>query len=109
MRTFKPPDTRATGRGASVWPVALNWEVIARSEAHPARLAILERMLSPPPDGDPGWSASTLAHAMKLPLATVSHHVRLLRERGWLVEIGSRQVRGAAQTFCVLTDAAVDG
>lgn len=88
--------------------MALNWEAIARSEVHPARLAILERMLSPPPNDDPGWSASTLAQATKLPLATVSHHVRLLRGGGWPVEIGRRQVGGAAQTFYAVSDAALD-
>jgi DNA-binding transcriptional ArsR family regulator len=87
----------------------LNWEAIARSEAHPVRLAILERMLSPPPAGDPGWSASTLAEALGLGLATTSHHVRLLRERGLLVELGRRQVRGAMQTFLSLSGAALDG
>jgi DNA-binding transcriptional ArsR family regulator len=86
----------------------LNWEAIARSEAHPVRLAILERMLSPPPAGDPGWSARTLAEALGLPLATVSHHVRLLRQRDLLTVLESRQVRGAMQTFLALSDAALD-
>jgi hypothetical protein len=57
----------------------LNWEAIARSEAHPVRLAILERMLSPPPAGDPGWSASTLAEALGLGLATTSLRARASR------------------------------
>jgi DNA-binding transcriptional ArsR family regulator len=87
----------------------LDWEAIARSEVHPTRLAILEQMVSPPPEGDPGWSGSTLAQALELPLATVSHHVRLLRERGLLEVLESRQVRGAMQTFLVLSDAAADG
>ena len=87
----------------------LNWEAIARSEVHPVRLAILERMLSPPPAGDPGWSARTLAEALGLPLAATSHHVRLLRERGLLVELGRRQVRGAMQTFLGLGGVALDG
>jgi hypothetical protein len=73
------------------------------------RLSILERMLSASPNGDPGWSASTLAAALELPLALTSHHVRVLRGRGWLVERGRRQVRGAMQTFYELTDAALDG
>jgi hypothetical protein len=73
------------------------------------RLSILEQLLSPPPSGDPGWSASTLAVALAQPLAATSHHIRLLRQRGWLVEIHSRQVRGAVQTFYRLSDVAVDG
>jgi hypothetical protein len=87
----------------------LNWEAIARSEVHTMRLSILERMLSPPPADDPGWSASTLASALGVPLAPTSHHVRLLRGRGWLVECGRRQVRGAIQTFYELSDSALDG
>jgi hypothetical protein len=87
----------------------LNWEAIARSEVHPLRLSILERMLSSPPADDPGWSASTLASALDVPLAPISHHVRLRRDRGWLVERGRRQVRGAIQTFYGLSDAALDG
>jgi hypothetical protein len=87
----------------------LKWEVIAGAEMHPVRLRLLEQLLVPPPDGDPGWSASTLAETLTLPLASTSHHVRILRERGWLVERGRRQVRGAIQTFFGLSDAAVDG
>jgi hypothetical protein len=64
----------------------LNWEGIARAETHPLRLAILEQLLSAPPN-----------------------HMRLLRQRGWLVELDSRQVREAVQTFYRLSDAAVDG
>jgi hypothetical protein len=35
--------------------------------------------------------------------------VRLLRQRGWLVELESRQIRGALQTFYRVSDVAVDG
>jgi hypothetical protein len=41
-------------------PAVLNWEAIARAQTHPLRLAILEQMVSDPPEGDPGWSAKTL-------------------------------------------------
>jgi DNA-binding transcriptional ArsR family regulator len=87
----------------------LDWEAIARCEAHPVRLAILERLLSPPPDDDPAWSSSTLAQALGVSLATTSHHVRVLRDRGLLVEVGRKQVRGAMQTFLGLSEAALDG
>lgn len=86
-----------------------NWHEIARAELHPLRFAILERLDTPPPDGDPGWSASTLAQALELPLATGSHHVRLLRERGLLEVLESRQVRGAMQTLLAMSDSAADG
>jgi hypothetical protein len=80
----------------------LNWEAVARAELHPLRFAILERLTAPPPDGDPGWSASTLASALNAPIAAPAHHVRALRNRGWLVVVGSRRARGAVQTFVAL-------
>jgi hypothetical protein len=82
----------------------LNWRVIALAEAAPQRLAILEQMLTEPRDGDPGWSSVTLAAALGEPLAKTSHHVRILRDRGWLVQVGERRVRGALQTFYALAD-----
>jgi hypothetical protein len=60
-------------------------------------------LTAPPPDGDPGWSSSTLAAALDAPMAATSHHVRVLRDRGWLVVIDSRQVRGVLQTFYELS------
>ena len=77
----------------------LDWQAIARAELHPLRFAILEQLTTPPPDGDPGWSASTLATALNARLAATSHHMRELRDRGWLVEVGQRRRRGAIQTF----------
>jgi len=44
----------------------LNWEAIARAELQPLRLAILELLLTDPPDGDPGWSARTVGDGMTL-------------------------------------------
>jgi Helix-turn-helix domain len=82
----------------------LNCEVIARAEAHPLRLAILELMLTPPPDGDPAWSAKTVGQALDKSLARTSHHMREMRDRGWLVEVGTRRARGAVETFYRLSD-----
>jgi hypothetical protein len=80
----------------------LNWQEIARAELHPLRFAILERLATPPPNDDPGWSASTLAAALDAPIAATSHHVRVLRDRGWLVVVGYRRARGALQTYLEL-------
>lgn len=74
---------------------------------HPLRLSILERMLSPPPEVDSGWSGKTLARALGAPLSVVSYHVRALRDAGLLTEVDRRQVRGAMQTFYRLSDNAV--
>jgi DNA-binding transcriptional ArsR family regulator len=84
----------------------LDWEAIARAGVHPRRLAILEHMVMPPPEGDPGWSAKTLATALNVPLAGASHHVRALRDAGLLVEVDTRRVRGAIQTFYALSGTA---
>jgi DNA-binding transcriptional ArsR family regulator len=85
----------------------LNWEAIAKNALHPLRIAILEQMLSNPPEGDPGWSAKTLIPALGASLGDVSYHVRALRDAGLLVEVGRRQVRGAVQTFYRLSREAV--
>ena len=69
----------------------LNWEAVARAEAHPLRLAILELLLTSPPDGDPGWSAKTVSEALDTSRARASHHMRVFRDRGWLVEVGQRR------------------
>jgi DNA-binding transcriptional ArsR family regulator len=82
----------------------LNWEAIARTQTHPLRLAILEQMLSDPPDGDPGWSAKTLTPVLGASLVDVSYHVRTLRDAGLLTEVERRRVRGAVQTFYALSD-----
>jgi hypothetical protein len=84
-------------------PRVINWKAVARAELHRLRFAILEQLTAPPPDGDPGWSSSTLAAALNAPIAATSHHVRVLRDRGWLVVIDSRRVGGAVQTFVALS------
>jgi hypothetical protein len=88
--------------GSPVRMTELNWRLIAVAEAAPQRLSILERMTTAPRDSDPGWSAVTLAAALGQGLAGTSHHLPVLRARGWLVEVGRRARRGAIQTFYVL-------
>jgi DNA-binding transcriptional ArsR family regulator len=84
-----------------------DWQVIARAEVQPVRLAILDLVMSEPPDGDPGWSAKTVASALGLSLAAASHHVRAMRGKGLLAQVGEkRQVRGAVQTFYRLSETA---
>jgi DNA-binding transcriptional ArsR family regulator len=85
-----------------------DWEIIARAEIQPVRLAILDVMMSEPPDGDPGWSAKTVASRLGLSLAAASHHVRSLRDKGLVAQVGrKRQVRGAVQTFYGLSEKAL--
>lgn len=85
-----------------------DWRVIARAEIQPVRLAILDVMMSELPDGDPGWSAKTVASGLGLSLAAASHHVRSLRDKGLVAHVGrKRQVRGAVQTFYGLSEKAM--
>jgi DNA-binding transcriptional ArsR family regulator len=52
-------------------------------------------------------AAKTVVSALGLSLATASHHVRSLRGRGLLAQVGNkRQVRGAVQTFYALSEKA---
>ena len=63
------------------------------------RLAILDLVMSEPPDGDPGWSAKTVASALGMSLAAASHRVRSMRGKGLLAQVGEkRQVRGGLVT-----------
>jgi hypothetical protein len=61
-------------------------------------------MLAEPAHGNPGWSAVTLTSALGEPLAKTSHDHRVLRDRGWVVEVGERRRRGAIQTFYKLAN-----
>jgi len=84
----------------------LDWEAIARAEVQPHRLAILEAMLSEPPNGDPGWSTSTVATMLGVPLERLSYHVRVLADRRLIEHVATRHVRGARQIYYRLTTAA---
>ncbi len=77
----------------------LNWETIARAEVQPHRLAILEAMLRDPPDGDPGWSTTTVADLLGVPLERLSYHVRVLADRELIEPVATRHVRGARQIY----------
>ncbi len=85
----------------------IEWERVARAALHPTALAILELMSGPPPEGRPGWSVSRMVEPLDLPLKNVWHHVRVLREKGLLVEVGRAQVDGRpmVETFYALAGA----
>jgi len=88
-------DGQTARDAASYAPAMLNWKTIARAELHPIRFGILELLDTPVPEGDPGWSASTIAKALSSPLAATSHHLRTMRDRGWVVVVEARHARGA--------------
>lgn len=77
-------------------PPALNWERIAKASMHPVAVQIL-RILSGAElaAGDPARTPSDLADAIGYPLGTVAYHVRMLRQRGLIVETRTVAVRGA--------------
>lgn len=81
----------------------LDWEAIAQAEVQPHRLAILETMLAEPPNGDPGWSTTTVAELLGVPLERLSYHVRVLAERELIEPVATRHVRGARQIYYRLT------
>jgi DNA-binding transcriptional ArsR family regulator len=61
---------------------------------HPLRLRVIEAI------SDKGEaSPSALAREFKVPLATVSHHVRVLRDLGWIEVSHTAQRRGAIEHF----------
>jgi DNA-binding MarR family transcriptional regulator len=60
----------------------LDYRAVAEAEVQPMRLAILRTMLEDPPEGDPGWSAKTIADRLGLTLARASHHFRALAAAG---------------------------
>ncbi len=67
---------------------------LLRAIGHPLRLRILEAV------ADAGeTSPSTLARAFGQPLSTVSHHVRLLRDLGFLELARTEPRRGAVEHF----------
>lgn len=84
--------------------MSLDWETIARAHTAPTRIRILETMTGPPPDGDPGWSPKTLAHAINVDLENTSYHVRALRDTSLIVQVDQRLVRRAIQTFYALAE-----
>ena len=79
---------------------ALPWERIARAYVSAAAVRVLETLAGPSPDEE-GWSAKSLAAALEMPLTTASYHLRMLRDRGLVVQTGERRAaRGAMyETF----------
>jgi DNA-binding transcriptional ArsR family regulator len=89
------------GRGRDSVPV--DWEGLARSTAHPARISILEILGI---DGGRTLSPSDLSQELQLPLSNTNYHVTELARAGLIELARERQVRGAIEHFYRLPDAA---
>lgn len=67
---------------------------VVKALSHPLRLRLLEEI------ADAGEaSPATLARQLKQPLATVSHHVRMLRDLGFVELTRTKPRRGAVEHF----------
>ena len=97
---------RTNGNGNT--PLAVDWEHLARSTAHPLRISILEILGI---DGGRTLSPSELSQELQIPLSNTNYHVTELA-KAKLIELASqRQVRGATEHFYrlpVRAQAAVD-
>jgi len=75
---------------------AEHWELLARSNAHPLRVSILETLDI---DGGRTLSPKDLSVELQEPLSTVNYHVTELANAGLLELTGERRVRGAVEHF----------
>lgn len=81
---------------ATTEAIPVDWAGLARAEAHPLRISILEILGI---DGGRALSPSDLSMELQAPLANVNYHVTELAKAG-LVEVArQRPVRGTVQNF----------
>jgi DNA-binding transcriptional ArsR family regulator len=76
--------------------MALNWERLARSAMHPLKVAVLEAL----ENGEA--SPRNLADDLGQPIASVSFHVRQLRNAGLIELTRTQPRRGALEHFYAL-------
>lgn len=82
------------------------WESLAKAYINPTALRIVQQALQPAPNGDPGWSASSLSDALGERLGNVAYHVRSLADRGVLERSGERKRRAVIESFYTVKAAA---
>lgn len=73
----------------------MNWEKLARAEAHPLKIRILERL----DDGPEPLSPAMLAREFGVEVGKVGYHMRGLESAGLVVLVGERPVRGTVEHF----------
>lgn len=74
----------------------MNWELLARANTHPLRVAIMEAIGI---DDGRTLSPKELSLELQAPLSTVNYHVSALRQAGLVEVVDERQVRGAIEHF----------
>jgi len=84
----------ANGNGRA--SLAVDWERLARSTAHPLRISILEILGM---DGGRTLSPSDLCQELQIPLSNTNYHVTELAKAGLIELTRQRQVRGATEHF----------
>lgn len=84
----------ANGNGKS--SLAVDWEHLARSTAHPLRISVLEILGM---DGGRTLSPSELSQELQIPLSNTNYHVTELAKAGLIELVRQRQVRGATEHF----------
>jgi predicted ArsR family transcriptional regulator len=77
-------------------PLAVDWEHLARSTAHPLRISVLEILGM---DGGRTLSPSELSQELQIPLSNTNYHVTELAKAGLIELTRQRQVRGATEHF----------
>lgn len=83
------------------WP-PIDWERLARANAHPARISILEILGI---DGGRIMSPSDLSTELRIPVENTSHHVTELAKADLLVLSGTRKARGTTRHLYRLPEA----
>lgn len=84
----------------------LNWQMVARREVHPARVAILQELAG----ADGPMSPKQLAEVLpRQTLGRVSYHVRELAKTGLLELVDTKPRRGAVEHFYRIADEVRDG
>ena len=93
-----PRDGRTSRNGhmATVDAIPVDWVGLARADAHPMRISILEVLGI---DGGRTLSPSDLCTELQMPLSNVNYHVTELAKAGLVELIDKRAVRGAVEHF----------
>lgn len=86
-------------------PNGVDWEMLARCETHPRRVAILEILAL---DGGRTLSVSEIAYELQFTTSDAYYHVSLLAPNGLLRLVFTMPVRGCIEHFYCLTGHTAD-
>ncbi len=85
--------------GQSDSPDEINWERVARTEAHPLRLSILDLLAM---DGGRTLSPKETAYELQVPLSRVNHHITTLCRSGLIHLVHQHEIGGSIEHFYCL-------